>query len=177
MRILLYGFGPYRHFSKNITATIVKAVPRQPGLRKVVFPVRFDRGQFIGALKKHRPDIIVGLGQSSRRQIEIEARAANRRRASKKAALRPILRNGPRWLGTSLKLKLGRHARRSSNAGEYVCNYSMYVALEHIRRKRLRTIFGFVHIPYDYDARKAANLVGNVLRKLRRLRVDVKRAS
>jgi pyroglutamyl-peptidase len=175
MRILLYGFGPYRHFSANITATIVKAVPRQPGLRKLVFPVRFDRGQFIGALKKHRPDIVVGLGQSSRRQIEIEARAANRRRASKQELARPIRRNGPRWLATTLTLKLGRGSR-SRNAGDYVCNYSMYVVLEHIKRNRLGTVFGFVHIPYDYDARKAANLVDNVLRKLRRLRVDVKRA-
>jgi pyrrolidone-carboxylate peptidase len=167
MRILLYGFGPYRQFRENITANIIKAMPTRPGLRKVIFPVRFHRAQFVGALTRHNPDIIVGLGQSSRRRIEIETRARNRRRASKKAPWRRILQSGPLSLETTLKLNLGRHARRSSNAGEYVCNYSMYVALEHIRRKSLRTIFGFVHIPHDYDARKATNLVRKLLRKLR----------
>jgi pyrrolidone-carboxylate peptidase len=166
MRILLYGFGPYRQFRENITAKIIKAMPTQPGLRKVVFPVRFNRGQFIRALVKHRPDIVLGLGQSSRKQIDIESRARNRRRARKGVALKPIRKNGPSSLATSLKLELGSKARRSSNAGEYVCNYSMYVTLDHIRRQRLKTMVGFVHIPHDYDARKATKLVRNLLRKL-----------
>ena len=49
-RILLYGFGPYRQFRDNITARIIKSLPRQAGLKKVVFPVRFHRAQFVEAI-------------------------------------------------------------------------------------------------------------------------------
>jgi pyroglutamyl-peptidase len=166
MRILLYGFGPYKQFRNNITAKIVRSVPRKTGLRKLVFPVRFQRAQFVQALNKHRPDIVLGLGQSSRRRIDIETRAANRRRANKKDLSKPIRRNGPRSLATTLALRLGQQARRSTNAGDYVCNYSMYVALDYIKRNKLRTAFGFLHIPHDYDLRKAGKLIRTVLNKL-----------
>jgi pyroglutamyl-peptidase len=166
MRILLYGFGPYKQFRHNISAKIVKALPRQPGLIRLVFPVRFHGRQFVKALTKYRPDIVLGLGQSSRNRIDIESRARNRRRAGKEVRPRAIRKNGPSWLGTTLKLKLERQARRSRNAGDYVCNYSMYVALHYIKRNRLRTKFGFVHIPHDYDPREARRYVIAVLKKL-----------
>ncbi|MGH7827123.1 MAG: hypothetical protein ACREQ7_18355 [Candidatus Binatia bacterium] len=168
MRILLYGFGPYKQFRENITAKIIKAMPRQPGLRKLVFPVRFDRGQFVGALKRHRPDVVIGLGQSTRRRIEIEARASNRRRSNKRHSAKPIFKSRARWLATTLALKLARQAHRSKNAGEYVCNYSMYVMLDHIQRNGLGTGFGFLHIPHNYDPDKAGKLIRTVLRKLMR---------
>lgn len=166
MRILLYGFGPYRQFRENITVKIIKAVPKSPGLTKLVFPVRFYRVQFVGALNKHRPDVVLGLGQSSRRRIEIEARAANRQRASKRNPAKPIRPSGPKWLATTLAVNPGRQVRRSNNAGDYVCNYSMYVMLDHIKRSRLSVSFGFVHIPYDYKPRKAGKLIRATLRQL-----------
>ncbi len=49
-RILLYGFGPYRQFRDNITARIIKSLPRQAGLKTIVFPVRFHRRQFVEAV-------------------------------------------------------------------------------------------------------------------------------
>jgi pyrrolidone-carboxylate peptidase len=165
-RVLVYGFGPYKQFDSNITAHIVKAIPNSRPLKRIVFPVRFDRGQFIRALTKHRPQIVLGLGQSSRRRIHIEARAANRRRASKQALPRPILKDGPISLPTTLPLQLARGVLRSTNAGDYVCNYSMYVLLEHIHRTGLPTRFGFIHIPYNYSRRQASRYVLAVLKKL-----------
>jgi pyrrolidone-carboxylate peptidase len=167
MRVLLYGFGPYKQFRENITAKIIKAVPKSPGLRKLVFPVRFDRTQFVGALKKHRADIVLGLGQSSRRRIEIEARAVNRRRASKRNPAKPIRPNGPRWLATTLGILPGRQLPRSTNAGDYVCNYSMYVMLDHIERTGMAVRLGFIHIPYDCDAAKAGKRLATMLRNIK----------
>jgi pyrrolidone-carboxylate peptidase len=165
MRVLIYGFGPYRQFRDNITAKILETLPVSGGLKKIVFPVRFDRKQFVRALKRHRPDVVLGLGQSSRRNIEIEARALNRRREGK-TNQRPISALGPRWFPTTLGIKPGRQARRSRNAGDYVCNYSMYVMLAHIARTKMRISFGFIHIPHDYERRKAARLVRRVLRSV-----------
>ena len=162
-RILLYGFGPYRQFSDNITATIAKRLPRQPGLKKVVFPVRFHRQQFVNAIERFQPDIIIGLGQSLRQQIEVESQVANCRRASAAGTVKSISSCGPARLKTTLELKLGRQAGKSMNAGDYVCNFSMYVMLDHIRRKRLNIAFGFLHIPHEYDEKKALRLVQKIL--------------
>jgi pyrrolidone-carboxylate peptidase len=75
---------------------------------------------------------------------------------------------GPRWLPTTLSVKLGPLARRSKNAGDYVCNYSMYAMLDHIRRCRPQIRYGFVHIPFDRDPRGAARLIARAIMKLTR---------
>ena len=162
-RILLYGFGSYRQFRQNITATIIKTLPRQPGLQKVVFPVRFHRRQFVDAIERFQPDIVIGLGQSSRRRIDVELQAANCCRARAAGPVKNISARGPARLKTTLKLKLGRQGRKSNNAGDYVCNFSMYVILDHIRRKALGIVFGFIHVPHGHDDSKALRLVQKIL--------------
>ena len=164
-RILLYGFGPYRQFRDNITARIINSLPRQAGLRKIVFPVRFSRSQFVDALNRHKPDIVLGLGQSSRRRIEVESRARNRQRARKNSKPHPIFTAGPKSLATTLAIQTGRWAGKSNNAGDYVCNYSMYVMLAEIARRDMRVRFGFIHIPYDYDDQSAHRFVLSVLKQ------------
>ena len=167
-RILLYGFGPYRGFRDNITARILKSLPPQPGLKKVVFPVRFRRAQFVDAITRIKPHMVLGLGQSSRRRIDVESQALNHRRARRTDKPRIISLRGPRRLKTTLELKVGRQAQRSSNAGDYVCNFSMYVMLDHIRRKGLDVPYGFLHIPHDCDQRKATGLVQKILHRCQR---------
>ena len=163
MRVLLYGFGPYRQFRDNITARIITSLPARRGLEKIIFPVRFQRGQFIGALRRHKPDIVIGLGQSSRKQIAVEVRARNRRRVRKRDNPRPIVASGPKARPTTLAIKAGRWVARSTNAGDYVCNYSMFVLLEEIARRDLKIPFGFIHIPHDCDQEKASRFVQRVL--------------
>ena len=164
-RILVYGFGPYGPFSDNITARILKTLPRQSGLTKRVFPVRFHRQQFINALMRAKPDIVLGLGQSSRRRIEIESRGVNHRRANRSAKRRAIFAAEAKQLATTFKIKAGRWARTSRNAGDYVCNYSIYVLLREIKQRKLTVRLAFVHIPHDYDRRKARKFIRQVLRQ------------
>ena len=167
MRLLLYGFGPYRQFQDNVTEKIVRGLPRRSRLKKIVFPVRFHKGQFLNAIKQQRPDVILGLGQCARGQgLRIEAQAANRRRNSPDEKARPILAGGPPSLTTNLRLALGRQRKSSNKAGEYVCNYSMYVILDFIKRHRLPIRFGFIHIPHRYDYKKAIRLVEKVIGKI-----------
>ena len=168
-RILLYGFGPYRQFRNNITKRIIEALPRQAGLKKIIFPVRFHRGQFVTAVQKFKPDLIVGLGQSARQRIAVESRAINRRRARRTSKPKPISLTGPQRLKTTLPLNAGNQARRSMSAGDYVCNFSMYVMLDQIRRGGLNIPYGFVHIPHDYDEKKGIGLVRKMLLQCRRM--------
>jgi pyroglutamyl-peptidase len=171
MRVMIYGFGPYRQFKDNITQQIVRELPVSRNLKKIVFPVRFDKKQFTDAVKKHRPDLVLGLGQCSRgRLLRIERRAVNKRRDNTKQKPCPIVRGGPKWLQTHLrqeKSALGREAKLSSDAGDYVCNFSMYVILDYLRRHRPDARFGFIHVPYDYDPKRAAKFVRKFLKTLK----------
>jgi pyroglutamyl-peptidase len=169
MRILVYGFGVYRNFKENVTAKIIRRLPRRRQLRKIIFPVRFHRRQFIDAVRMHDPKVILGLGQCSRgRRLRIERRALNRRRNERHEQAKPIVRGGPRLLPTNLELNIGPAARVSRNAGDYVCNYSMYVILDHLKRCRSTARYGFIHIPNDYDPRKASRILAKAISHPRR---------
>jgi pyroglutamyl-peptidase len=162
-RILIYGFGPYRQFRDNITAKVIRSLPRDPLLKKRIFPVRFDRFQFVRALERAKPDIVLGLGQSSRQKIEVETQAGNRRRARAADAPKLIAPRSARRLQTTWLPRLGRGAGRSKNAGDYVCNFSMYVMLDHIRRRKLKIPYAFIHIPHDCELKRAASVVAKIL--------------
>lgn len=167
MRLLIYGFGPYKEFRENITQKILRRLPARKGAKQVIFPVRFQKRQFIETLKKYKPEVILGLGQTSRsKRLKIERRAVNRRRENKGEQARPIISRGRKSLATNLKFDDGRQARISSDAGDYVCNYSMYVILDHVKRHRLPTRFGFIHIPYDYNLSRVRRFIRRVARKI-----------
>ncbi len=169
MRVLVYGFGPYRDFQKNVTKEILRELPKQRQLKKAVFAVKFHRRQFIDTIRTFRPDVILGLGQcSTGRLLRIEARAVNRRRADSREKTKPIIQGGARVLLTTLELNFGRAAKESRNAGDYVCNYSMYVILDFLKRRRIPVPFGFIHIPHRYDKSRALRLLRKVIDKLKR---------
>jgi len=163
VRVLIYGFGPYRKFTENITAQIIDSLAPRPGLRKIVFPVRFQRKQFVQALGYPMPSMVVGLGQSSRPRIEVETRAINRRRATKDSTPRSITAGAHTWLPSTMPLHVTRPSAKSINAGDYVCNYSMYVMLEEIERQEHHGRFAFVHIPFDHDLPAACRYVERVV--------------
>jgi pyrrolidone-carboxylate peptidase len=163
VRVLVYGFGPYRDFTENITAQIIESLALRPGLRKIIFPVRFHRKQFVDALRMPMPFMVLGLGQSARPRIEVETRAINRRRASKGSASRPITAGGETWIPATMPLAVTRPAAKSINAGDYVCNFSMYVMLEELERQEHHGGFAFVHIPFDHDLTAACRYVERVV--------------
>ena len=168
MRLLIYGFGPYLKFPDNITEKILRRLPAGRNLQKIIFPVRFQRRQFLQAIKSFRPDTILGLGQRSRGwRLKIEMRAVNRRRRNKKERPKPIVSGGSKGLGTSLKIIGGRQARISYNAGDYVCNYSMYVILDYLKRHHLPTRFGFIHVPHHYNLAKADRFLKKAVKEMK----------
>ena len=101
MRLLIYGFGPYRQFQDNVTEKILRGLPRRSGRKKLVFPVRFHKGQFLNAIKQHRPDVILGLGQCARGQrLRIESRRQTEGEIVQMRKQDRFLRGGPPRLRT-----------------------------------------------------------------------------
>lgn len=166
MRLLIYGFGPYQKFDQNVTERLLRRLPRQKGVKKVVFPVRFNHGQFIKVIKESKPEVILGLGQCNGGQrLRIETRAVNRRRKDTRTQSMPIKTGGKPTLTTNLKLTPGKETRFSKDAGDYVCNYSMYVILHYLKRRQPEVPFGFIHVPHHYDSRKAIRFLLKVIRR------------
>jgi pyroglutamyl-peptidase len=167
VRLLIYGFGPYRQFRENITEKILRNFPKRSGVKKIIFPVRFNKRQFLEALRKYRPDTVLGLGQCSAGQrLRIERRAVNRRRGSDRHKPRRIIQGGSYWLATSLRLEKSPQARFSKLAGDYVCNYSMYVILDYIQRHQLPMRFGFIHVPHQYNLDAAKSFLMQVTKRI-----------
>lgn len=167
MRVLVYGFGPYRNFQSNITESILRKLPRSHRLHRIIFPVEFNKSQFLDSIRQYKPNVVLGLGQCSRgRRLRIEVQAVNRRRHHKGEKARPIVPGGALRLRTNLRFDLGRRARLSQNAGDYVCNYSMYVVLDFLKRSRAPIRFGFIHVPHRYDAATAVRMLAKAIGKI-----------
>jgi pyrrolidone-carboxylate peptidase len=51
----------------------------------------------------------------------------------------------------------------------------MYVMLDHIRRHNLRILYGFIHIPCDYEQKKASGWVTKILGRCQRINLKAQR--
>lgn len=146
--ILVYGFRPYGPYKRNITEEAIACLPRIPGVTRHVFDVRFDARMFDEYFCRIAPDIIIGMGQHPRaRKLRIERKSINAMK-SPDGMRQPIERSGPATRFTTLDLPMNRAATLTYNAGDYVCNYSMYMAAKYCHVTGGR--FGFLHVPRDY---------------------------
>ena len=167
MKIIIYGFKPYNGYKTNISEKVVKKVRNRKNLKKIVFKVEFNRSSFVNWIKKVRPAIIIGLGQTSKgRKIRIERRAINLRRKEGKKDFTTISKRGSRYLFVNLKLQKEDYLRVSYDAGKYVCNYSMYVIAEFLKTLGKKVKFAFVHIPSNYKIDSVVEYIEKIIRSV-----------
>ncbi len=165
MRVLIYGFKPYGPHKLNVSERVVRLIRDRKGLDKVIFPVDFKIEVFRKAVRRFDPQYVIGLGQNERgTKIRIERRAKNAHRPTPEHPLRKILPKGPRTYNATLPIQMGNDAWMSYDAGEYVCNYSMYVMLHEF--KNTDTQFAFFHIPKSASAARVARQIDRVIKKL-----------
>jgi pyroglutamyl-peptidase len=165
VRVLITGFGPFPGAPFNPSAALAKALARRrrPALAGIersthVFATTYasvDRD--LPKLLKQKPDIVLMFGVAGRRrQLCIETRARNavsllfpdagghrpRHGAIKLRGPAALAGNAPfaRLAGAA-----GPKARRSRDAGRYLCNYVYWRALEQVRGAQ--PLVQFVHIP------------------------------
>ena len=144
-RILIYGFGPYQHYASNITEVTLRDMKLPRNTFKRVFDVRFDRQMFENVFETVQPDVILGLGQHPRaRKLRIE------RRAHKRGC---FIAN--RF--STLPLPQTSETTVAYDAGDYVCNYSMWIGIDWCGKNQAR--YGFLHIPKDYSQKKLSRYV------------------
>jgi pyroglutamyl-peptidase len=165
MRVLITGFGPFPGAPFNPSAALAKALAcrRRPALGGIersthIFATTYasvDRD--LPKLLAQKPDIVLMFGVAGRRhQLCIETRARNAVSllfpdAGGHRPLRGVIKlHGPAALaGNAPFARLGGaagpRARMSRDAGNYLCNYVYWRALEHLRGGQ--PLVQFVHIP------------------------------
>ncbi len=157
MKTLLYGFKPWGKLDKNISQEILKRIKSNKNLKKVIFKVNFNKKKLINPIIKFKPDIILGLGMSGKgNKIRIEKKALNILNKYDNKPKKKISKSGKEFF-VNLRIKKDNNSRISYYAGDYVCNYSMYVILDYIKNKNIK--YGFIHIPKTYNLSKAINFI------------------
>lgn len=157
MKFLIYAFGPYGKNTENISESMLSKLNQKSNIVKVVFDVKFDRDMIISAIKKHHPDVIIGLGMHKKGyKVKIERKSTNKRSDTNTV----ISHGGAPYLFVNLKLKKNNDSWLSYNTTDYVCNFSMYIISEHFKDKK----FAFLHFPRKYSISKGAEFVEKQLR-------------
>lgn len=187
--LLVTGFGPFPGWERNPTPAMVRAVARLrlPGVRVVphVFnTVYAEVARDLPALiAHHRPDAVLLFGLAGRSgHVRVERFAHNvttRRTRDASGAFHvsaDIVTGGPWRVPTGFRTgplvhalrRAGLNARSSPSAGEYLCNFSYWLALDAVRRGAIRRAL-FVHVPLPPRARRGPVRPGRPLPLARRL--------
>lgn len=165
--ILVTGFGAFPGAPTNPSAAILGRLERHRSrlarlglsLRTVLLPVVFDRvGPALEtAVAATKPDAILHVGLAGRRYaMSVETRAINRAGplhpdAARRRTAQQIRPGGLPVLAATYPAnriltamrRTGVDARRSIDAGDYVCNTTLYLTLA----DHLAPVAGFVHVP------------------------------
>lgn len=187
--LLVTGFGPFPGWDRNPTPVMVRAIARQrlPGWRIVphVFnTVYAEVARDLPALiARHRPEgvLLFGLaGRSGHVRVERFAHNVTTRRVRDAAGAfhvsADIVAGGPWRMATGFRTgrlvhalrRAGVDARSSISAGEYLCNFAYWLALEAVSRGETRLAL-FVHVPLPPRSPRAPGRAGRPLPLARRL--------
>lgn len=166
MKILIYGFGPFKKYKKNISEEVVKKISGKR-ITNVILPVIPNQKTILSKIKKWKLEVILGIGQTGRgKLIRIERKAKNIYKSEKSKKERKISQKGKSQYLVNLKLKKIPGTRISYDAGKYLCNFSIYVIMNLIKKRGLKTKFAFLHIPRDYGIRRATRVVKKLLSQI-----------
>jgi pyroglutamyl-peptidase len=171
MRILIAGFGPFPGAARNPSADLARELGRmrRPSLtdvtiHAVVLPTIYAavERELSRRIAKIAPDAIILFGLAGRAdRLRVETRAVNAASRIHPDATRLVpkagtIRNGaPHELFVNAPVRrllaaarsAGVPARLSRDAGRYVCNASLFLCLDTVRRRKRPPLVTFIHIP------------------------------
>lgn len=168
MKVLLTGFDAFGGEKVNPALEAVNGVSEKIGtieICKVTLPTIFRKSleTLWEEAVKHKPDVILSIGQAGGRyEISLERVAINvdDARIKDNAGNQPIdvaiFQDGRNAYFSNLPIKammkeireIGIPASISNTAGTFVCNHVMYGVLYWIEKFSIAKRGGFIHIPY-----------------------------
>ncbi len=169
MPVLIAGFEPFGSYKINPAAIIAEEINGSVVMgeniigKTVPVSYRWVKKNIPKMLIEHNPKIFIGLGLSRGRPcIVVERVAINIMDYDKpdmegyKATDEPIFEDGPVAFFSTLPIKDIIQALRenkipasiSNSAGTFLCNTLMYTASYTTWKYRLKTLCGFIHLPF-----------------------------
>lgn len=168
MKILITGFDPFGGEPINPALEAVKKLPDTIGNAEIIkleIPTVFNKSleKIEEAIKAHKPDVVVSIGQAGGRfGITPERVAINvddariQDNEGKQPVDTKVFSDGENAYFTNLPVKAmvaemvkeGIPASLSNSAGTFVCNHVMYGVLYMIAKRYPHMKGGFIHVPY-----------------------------
>ena len=168
MKILITGFDPFGGEPINPALEAVKKLPDMIGNAEIIkleIPTVFNKSleKIEEAIKAHKPDVVVSIGQAGGRfGITPERVAINvddariQDNEGKQPVDTKVFSDGENAYFTNLPVKAmvaemvkeGIPASLSNTAGTFVCNHVMYGVLYMIAKRYPHMKGGFIHVPY-----------------------------
>jgi pyroglutamyl-peptidase len=146
-RLFVTGFDAFGQFETNPTSLLVPALDAPHAIIPVTYA---DADRFLHDFEAHHYDALLMLGVSAKAEtILLETTARNRIGLTPDATglvagPMPINSDGPPHINATLWTEHHHRAYTTSqDAGDYLCNYLFYRALETHPNLRI----GFVHVP------------------------------
>jgi pyroglutamyl-peptidase len=168
---LVIGFGPFPGAPRNPSADLARALGkcRRPALAgtrvlPAVLPTTYAavEKKLPELLRAYDPDVVLFLGLATRtKHLRVESRAVNAASRvhpdaiGRKLGTRVLVRGAPSELGVRAPVQTllaavrqaKVPARLSRDAGRYICNASLFMALNEVRTNRRPHFAAFIHIP------------------------------
>lgn len=171
MKILVTGFDPFGGEKVNPAYEAVKLLPDNIAgaeIIKLEIPTVFTRSVSVveDAIIKHRPDVVLGIGQAGgRSSITVEKVAINLAEAripdndGEQPLDQYLKEDGETAYFATIPVKAivnhirehGIPANISYTAGTYVCNSIMYNVLYLTHTKYPNIKAGFIHVPFSTE--------------------------
>ncbi|WP_396287321.1 pyroglutamyl-peptidase I [Amycolatopsis sp. PS_44_ISF1] len=167
MTVLMTGFEPFNGSAINPSWEAVSlAAERHREVVAVRLPCEFDTtaAALRAAIERHRPDVVVCVGQAGRREeVTPEYVAINvldtpiPDNVGTQPRDLPVLEGGPAAYFTSLPVKAAATAIRAAGipgsvsytAGTTGCNHAFYCLMHLLATEFLGLRGGFVHVPFS----------------------------
>lgn len=163
-KVLIYGFRPFKKYKTNISAEIIKRIKGRE-ITKLILPIVYKKKYIINKVRKSKPDIIIGLGQTvGEKFLTIETKAKNIYEKERPEIKKIIDPRGPKEIFLNWRPKAPKGVRISRDSGEYLCNFTMYCLMSYIKKNNLKTKFTFIHIPRGYNLQKAVKVIQEIIR-------------
>lgn len=168
MKILITGFDPFGGEPINPALEAVKKLPATIGgaeIIKLEIPTVFNKSleKIEEAIKIHKPDVVVSIGQAGGRfgitpervAINVDDARIQDNEGNQPVDTR-VFADGENAYFTNLPVKAmvaemvkaGIPASLSNTAGTFVCNHVMYGVLYMIAKRYPHMKGGFIHVPY-----------------------------
>ena len=166
--VLVTGFEPFGGEALNPSWEVCERLPREIAGHRVetcLVPCAFRQAIEVvaDAIERHRPAVVISLGQAGgRNAVGVERVAINvddariADNAGAQPVDEPIAPDGPAAHFATIPVKAvaaairaaGVPAEVSNTAGTFVCNHLMYGVLHFIAARGHATRAGFIHVPY-----------------------------